>query len=204
MCRGELHGEEVLLGRCATDDEGDMVGRTSGGAECLHLLHHEGHQRVGVEQRLGLLVEVGLVGRAATLGHAEEVILHALGSLDVDLCGEVATGVHLVVHVERSVLRVAQVLLGIGLVNAQRESLLIAEASPYLLALLTMDDGRTRVLAQGELALGRHFGIAQEGERYILVVVAGLGVAENLRHLLVVGTAEEERHVAESGVGHSS
>ena len=67
-----------------------------------------------------------------------------------------------------------------------------------------MDDGRTRVLTQGELALGRHLGIAQEGERYILVVVAGLGVAQDLRHLLVVGTAEEERHVAEGGVGHSS
>ena len=65
-----------------------------------------------------------------------------------------------------------------------------------------MDDGGTGVLTQGELALGSHLGIAQEGECYILVIVAGLGVAENLGHLLVVSAAEEERHVAEGGVGH--
>ena len=65
-----------------------------------------------------------------------------------------------------------------------------------------MDDGGTGVLTQGELALGSHLGIAQEGERYILVIVTGLGVAQDLGHLLIVSTAEKERHVAESGVGH--
>ena len=39
---GQLHGEQVLLGRGTADDEGDVVGRTGGGAQRLHLLDEEG------------------------------------------------------------------------------------------------------------------------------------------------------------------
>ena len=115
---GELDGEHGLLGAGAADNDGDMVGRTSGGAEGFHLADEVGHEGVGVEDGLGFLIEVALVGRSAALGDAEEVVFVALGGFDVDLCGEVATGVDLIVHVEGGVLRVAEVFLGVGVVDA--------------------------------------------------------------------------------------
>ena len=200
--RGELHGEQVLLGRSSTDDERDMIRRTSGRAERLHLLDHKGNECVRVEQGFCLLVEVGFVGRATTLRDAEETVLHTFGSLDVDLGGQVALRVHLVVHRERSVLRVAQIFFGVGFIDTFRESLFVAEASPDLLSFFAMNDGRSRVLAEGKLAFGRDFGVAQEGERDILVVGRGFRVGKNLGHLLVVRAAQEERNVAEGCVSH--
>jgi hypothetical protein len=116
--RSELHGEEVLLSRCATDNECDVVRRTSRCTEALHLLYEEGEQGALVlDGSLGHRVEVCLVGRATAFSHHYEAILVALYSLDVDLCREVAACVHLVVHVQRSVLRVAQVVFGEGVVH---------------------------------------------------------------------------------------
>ena len=68
--RSELHGEQVALGRSAADDEGDVVRRAGGRTERLHFLNHEGDERVGVEQSLGFLIEIRLVGRAAAFGDA--------------------------------------------------------------------------------------------------------------------------------------
>ena len=105
VCGSEFHREQVLLGRSTADDEGDVIGRTGGGAEGLHLRHEEGNERSGIlDACLGLLIEVGLVGRTATFHHAEETVFVALGGLEVNLGGQVAAGVHLVVHVEGSVL----------------------------------------------------------------------------------------------------
>ena len=115
---GELDGEHGLLGAGAADDDGDVVGRTSGGAEGSHLADEVGHEGVGVENGLGFLIEIALVGRSAAFGDAEEVVFVALGGFDVDLCGEVATGVDLIVHVEGGVLRIAEVFLGVGVVDA--------------------------------------------------------------------------------------
>ena len=150
------------------------------------------------------MIEIGLVGTTTALGHAQETVFHAFGGLEVDLGRKVATGVHLVKHSERCILRVAQVLLGIGLENAQRESLLVAESCPHLLSLLAMDDSRTSVLAQRQLALHRSLGIAQEGESNILVVLARFGVVQDFSYLLVVSTAQHERHIAEACVGKLS
>ena len=180
-----------------------MIRRAGCSAEGLHFLDHEGDERVGVEQCFCLLIEIGLVGRAATFRHAKKTVFHALGRLDVDLGRQVALRVHLVVHREGRILRVAQIFFRIRFVDAFREGLLIAEAGPDLLALFSVDDGGPRVLAERQLAFGRHFGIAQEGERYVFVVVRSLGVGKDFGHLLVVRTAKEKRHVAESGVGHS-
>ena len=199
---GELHGQQVLLCRGAADDEGNVVGGASRRAEALHLLYHERHQRGGVQDGLGLLVQVSLVGRAASLGNAEETVFHTFRSLDVNLCGEVALGVHLLIHAQRGVLAVAQVLLRISLVDAFREGLLIAIAGPHLLAFLAVDDGRAGVLAEGQHALAGHLGVAKERQGHVLVIVAGFGVVQNLGHLLVVRTAQHERHVAEGRVCH--
>ena len=65
-----------------------------------------------------------------------------------------------------------------------------------------MDNGCAGVLAKREFSLCCHLGIAQEGQSDILVILTCLRIAEDLGHLLVVGAAEKEAHIAESGVGH--
>ena len=96
-----------------------MVWRAGCGAEALHLFYEERYECSGVlDACLGLLVEVGLVGRASSLGDAEETVLHALACLDVYLCWEVAFGVYLVIHVERGVLAVTKVVLRVGVIDA--------------------------------------------------------------------------------------
>ena len=65
-----------------------------------------------------------------------------------------------------------------------------------------MDDGGAGVLAERKFALAGHFRVAQEGEGYILVVLGSLRIGKDLRHLLIVGTAEHKAHVTECSVGH--
>ena len=76
----------------------------------------KGEGRTGVEEGLGLLVEVGLVGRTAALSHEEELVLVAGNGEEIDLGGEVGAGVHLLVHGERGVLGVSEVEAGVGVV----------------------------------------------------------------------------------------
>ena len=178
-----------------------MIRRTSSCAESLHLLNQERNQSARVLYScLCLLIEICLVGRASALNHAQELILAALCSFDVYLCRQVAACVNLLIHAQRSILRVAQVLFCICLVYAFRQSLLVAEAGPYLLSLLSVDDGSTCVLAERQLALACHFGVAQESQSHILVVVACFGVVKYLGHLLVVRAAQQEVNVAEGSV----
>ena len=180
-----------------------MIRRACSGTEALHLLHKERNEGAWVlDAGLGLLVEVALVCRSTALGDHEESVLHAFCGLDVDLGREVALCVDLVVHVQRGILGVAEILLCVGLEDSEGNGLLILEAGPDLLALLTVDNGCAGVLAKREFALCSDFSIAEESEGDILVVLACLRIAEDLGHLLVVGAAEKEAHIAESGVGH--
>ena len=115
----EFYGEEVLLCGSTADDEADVVRRTGCRSEALHLLYEERNEcALVLDGGLGHGVEVGLVGGTAALGNHHEAVLRTLDGLDVDLCREVALGVHLVVHIERSILRVAEVLLGEGVEHA--------------------------------------------------------------------------------------
>ena len=67
-----------------------MVGRTGGGAERAHLVHQKFPEGLGIEQRLGLLIQVALVGAAAALGDEEKLVFAARGGVDVNLGRQVA------------------------------------------------------------------------------------------------------------------
>ena len=175
-----------------------MIRRTSGRTEALHLLHEERDECALILNRgFGHRIEIGLIGATTTLGHHHEAILIAFASLDINLGGQVATGVHLVVHIQRSVLRIAQIILREGIEDTQREGFLIFKIGPYALSLLTVDDGRTGVLAERQDATTSHLGIAQELQGYVLIVFAGFGVLQYLSHLQVVLTAQHELYVVE-------
>ncbi len=148
-----------------------MVRRAGSSSKGLHLLDQEWHQRVRIEDRLGHLVEIGFVGRAAALHYAKEFVFHAFSGFYVNLSWQIAFRVDFFVHVQRSVLAVTKVLLSVGLEHSFRESLGIIEACPHLLSLLSVNDCRSRVLAERQLALCSHFCVAQKAQSDVFVVV---------------------------------
>ena len=198
--RSELHGLENRFGGGAADHEGDVVRGASRRAEGLHLLDEELLEARGIQERLCLLEQVGLVGRAAALGDEQELVGHALDGVDVDLGREVGAGVLLGVHVQGDGLRIAQVVLGVGVVDALGDELLVAHAGPDLLSLLGDHGGGAGILADGELAFGRDLGVAQHRHRDALVVGARLGILQDLGHHLVVLGAQEEADFVHGGV----
>ena len=201
--RSQFDGQQVLLRTRTTDHDGDMIRRASRCTKALHFLHEEGDESTRVlDARLGLLIEIGFVRRTATFGDAEELILRAFSSLQVNLRRKVAFGVHFVVHVQRRVLRVTQIALGVRIEHTAAQRFLVLKARPHLLSFLAVDDCRSCILAQRQLTLASHFGIAQEGQCYIFVVGRSLGVAQNLRHLLVVRATQHETHVMKSLLRH--
>ena len=122
--RSLLHRRKAHLGRRAADADGQVVGRAGRRAEVEDMLLDEFRERLLVQQRLGLLVEESLVGRAAALGDEEELVLHAgLAAVDVDLRGKVRARVLLVGHRKGHDLRIAQVAVLVGLVNAPGDAL---------------------------------------------------------------------------------
>ena len=138
-----------------------------------------------------------LVGRAAALGDEEELVLVALGGVDVDLGGQVRAGVRLLPHVQGRDLGVAEVLLGVALVDAAAEPLGVVGAGPDLLALLGDDGGGAGVLAHRQDALGGDLGVLEQRQRHVTVVGRGLGVVEDRGDLLEVLGPQEEGAVVE-------
>ena len=110
----------------------------------------------------------------------------------------VAKGVHLIIHVERSVLRIAEVVLGVSVIDTKAQSLFILEVGPYTLTFLTMDDSSTCILAEWENALHGCLCIAEELESHVLVVLRSLWVGQNLSYLSIVLTTEHELYVVET------
>ncbi len=182
-----------------------MVRRAGGGADPPQLLLQERQHPGRVQQRLGLLVQERLVGRAAALGHEEElvgVLVARIGVCgDLDLCGEVRTGVLLLPHGDRCVLRVAQVELGVGVEDALGKGLLVDALREDVLSALRADDRSAGVLTHREDAAGGDVGVLEEVEGDELVVVAGLFVVEDVAQLLQVRGAQVVRDVVHCGLG---
>ena len=175
-----------------------MIGRAGCRAEGTHFFHQERNEGALVlDGGLGHRIEIGLVGAAAALGDHHKAVFAAAGGLDVNLGGEVALGVDLIVHIQRRVLAVAEVFLRIGIEHAETQGFFVLKIGPDLLALFTVNDGGAGVLTEREDAFYGRFGIAKELQGHILVVVRRLRVLENGRHLLIVGAAEHKLTVVE-------
>ena len=72
--RRELGRLEAELRRRTADDDREVVRRTGGRAEAAQLRLDELHEARRVEQRLRLLEEQALVGRAAALRHEQQLV----------------------------------------------------------------------------------------------------------------------------------
>jgi hypothetical protein len=185
------------LGRGAADHERQVIGRAGRGPEHLHLLGEELHEARGVQDRLRLLEQEGLVRRAAALGEHQEVVLHPVRGVDVDLRRQVGPRVGLVVHGERERLGVAQVLARVGLEDAPRQLLGVAAAGENALPLLRDDGGGAGVLAHRQDEAGGHLGVAQQREHDAPVVLRGLRILEHGRELGQVARTIKEGDVPE-------
>ena len=192
-----LHGLQAFFRRGSANDESDVIGRAGRRAQSTHLFHQELFQRGRVEQGLRFLVKVSFVGGAAALGDEQEGVFHALHRFQVNLGGKVGAGVFLRVHIQRHRLGIAQVVLGIGVVNAVGKLFAVVTAGPYLLALFAYDGGGSCVLAEGQDAGGRHFRVAEHRQGHAFIIVAGFRIVQNGGHLLQVGGAQEKGHVME-------
>jgi hypothetical protein len=124
------------------------------------------------------------------------VVLVALGGVDLELGGEVAARVLLLVHGEGRHLRVAQIRLVVGLVDAARERFAVVAAGEDALPLLADHDRRSGILARGQHHLRRDLGVPEHLERHESVVIRGLGVVEDPAQLRQVAWPEQMRHVA--------
>ena len=199
--RSQLHREHCLFSRRSADHKGDVIRGAGSRTQALHLFNEVGNKCLRVQNGLGFLVEVALIGRTATLHYAQEVVFVAFNSFNVDLSGKVALGVLFFVHRQRSVLRVTQAVGRVGLENAQGESFFIAETSPNGLAFFAVNNGSAGILAEGQFTLGGHFSVAQEGKSDVLVVIRGFRILQNLGHLFIVSATEHKVRVVESLFG---
>ncbi len=192
--RRVLGGLERELGGGAADHHGEVVRRAGRGAQRADLLVQEGEDLLGVQDRLGLLEQERLVGRAAALGHEQELVLGSLrpllGRVDLHLRGQVGAGVLLVVHGQRCELRVAQVQLGVRVVDAAGDPLAVVDAGEHALALLAHHDRGAGVLAHRQHPAGRDVDVLEEVERDEAVVARGLRVVDDLPQLAQMGRAQ--------------
>jgi hypothetical protein len=145
------------------------------------LLVQESGQPLRVQQRLGLLVEERLVGRAAALGQHQELVLRGRAgrAVQLDLRRQVRSGVPLVPERGRRHLRVAQVQLVVGGEDAPGDGLLVLPAGEHRLGAFPDDDGGAGVLAHRQHPAGRHAGVAQQVDGHEAVVRRCLGIVHD-------------------------
>jgi hypothetical protein len=193
--RRVLGGLQRVLGAGAAHHDGQVIGRARGRPERADLLPQEGEHAGLVQNRLRLLVQERLVGRAAALGHEQELVLIPAGSVDLDLGRQVAAGVALVPHGQRGQLGVPQVQLRVGVIDAARDVLLVPPVGEHVLAALAHHDRGPGVLAHGQHAPRRDARVLQQVERDVPVVRAGLGVAGDGAQLTQVAGPQQVRDI---------
>ena len=197
--RGVLRGLQRELRRRAADDDREVVRRAGGRAERADLLVEELQHPLGVQDRLRLLVEERLVRRAAALGHEEELVLRlvrrARRRVELDLRRQVGAGVLLLPHGHRRELGVAQVELGVGVVDAPADPLAVVGAGEHALGLLAHHDRGAGVLAHRQHAAGGDVDVLEQVERDEPVVAAGLRVVDDPAELGEVRGPQEVRDV---------
>ncbi len=196
VSRGQLGGLDGELRRRSADHDGEVIRRAGCRAERLQLLEQPRQQRLLVEQRLGLLEQVRLVGAAAALGDEQELVGVAVDGADLDLRRQVGTGVAFLEHRHRGHLAVAKVGREVRLLDPGGDRRFVAAARHHELALLGLDDRRAGVLAHRQHAAGGDGGVLEQVESDEAVVVRRLRVIEDVAQLFEMRRAQEVGDVA--------
>ncbi|MNV47215.1 hypothetical protein D3C71_1390750 [compost metagenome] len=115
--RRQFYGFQGCFRRGAADNERHVVRRASRGAQRTHFLDQIILQLARRQQRFGFLIKVGFVGRTAAFSNTQEFVFFTVDAVEVDLRRQVAAGVDLFIHIQRGVLRIAQVVFDKGVVH---------------------------------------------------------------------------------------
>ena len=115
----QFHSQQILLGRSTADNESNVIRRTSSCSQSLHLFNQERNQCTGIQNCFCFLIQICFIGRTATFSNTEEFVFHSFSSFDVNLCRQVTLCIHLIIHIERRILRVTQILFSICFINTQ-------------------------------------------------------------------------------------
>ena len=114
-----------------------------------------------------------------------------IASGEIDLSGEVRVGVLFVPHRARRVLRIPQIVLGVGDVHAVRQRLFIARR-PDRVSLFSQNDRCSRVLTERQHTRARYIGVLEHRQRDHAVVIRRCRVIQDGSHLLQMRGAQEE------------
>mmetsp|Transcript_21332 Transcript_21332/g.46606 ORF Transcript_21332/g.46606 Transcript_21332/m.46606 type:complete len:232 (-) Transcript_21332:493-1188(-) len=183
---GQLDELEVLLRTEPANDDCQVVGRAGGRAQALDLVQQEGLQGGRVQHGLGLLVQAGLVGTAASLGDEQEVVCVARSGVELNLSRQVAACVLLGEHVQRCHLGVPEVGLRVGPVHALAEGLLVLTIRPNVLPTLANNNAGAGVLAAGENHACSNIRVLKQLQSHKAVVSGRLRVIQDVAQLLKV------------------
>ena len=155
----------------------------------------------GVQQRLGLLVQERLVRRAAAFGDEKEAVGAARLGVQLHLRRQVGAGVLFAVHVQRRHLRVPQVALVVGVVDAPRQRLGVVGEGEDVLPLVADGDGGAGVLAPRQHAAGGDVGVLEQLQGDEAVVVRRFRVFEDGGQLPEMAAAQQVGHVVHGLAG---
>ena len=175
-----------------------MIWRTSRSAETFHLFNEERYEcALVLNDSLRHGIEISFISRASALGNHDKTIFVSLFGFNIYLGGKITFGVNLVIHGERRILRVTQIILSESVVNTSAQCFGIIETCPNLLPFFSVNYGGARILTERKHAFYRSFCIAQESERNIFVVVRSFRVVENGGNLFVVFATQHKFHIME-------
>ena len=163
---GQGEGLEGLLGRDAAEYAGHAVRRAAGRAEALHEGGKPFLEEAVVEEGGRFHGKARAVGRAAALGREDQAVGSSGHGPDIRVDGQVVARIGLGEEGCGSEDRGPEPARRIGAAGSPREGFLVGDAAggPDGVAPPAMDIGRARVLAEGKDALGRHSGVADQGE----------------------------------------
>ena len=190
-----LHCGKISLGRSTAYNKSYMVRRTCRRAQSLHLLDQERHKSLLIKNSFGFLIKISLVRRTSTLGDKEEFILIALSGMNLYLGREITACIHLVIHIQRCVLRVTQVIFSICFVDTIRDLFLVVTAGPYLLTFISGAYGCTGILTERQYPFGCHLRIAKHGQSNVSVIFRRLRIVKDFRDHLIMLPAKHERAI---------
>ena len=109
--RSELNCKQILLCRSTTHNETNMIWWASGSAKTLHFLYQERQKCTFIlDSCFRHRIEVGFICRATTLCYHHKTILVTFCCLYIYLRRKVTFRVNFVIHVQRCILRVTQIV----------------------------------------------------------------------------------------------
>ncbi len=92
---------------------------------------------------------------------------------------------------------IAQVVFGVGVVDATRQRRFVTAAGPDALAFFTGDNRCASVLAGRQNAFRRDIRVTQELQRDVFIVLTGFRVVQDIGNLLLMRRTEHKGRIVE-------